>query len=323
MSKKARVQFIDVARGIAIILMIIGHGLDKGIARDIIFSFHMPLFIIISGLFYKEKTFKEEFKDLFFKLFIPMSIAIIVVTMIKKVPDIGFYKSYIDSLKTIFVGWNYEYKIHYSVGKVEELWFIYSLITIRLLFLINKKVSKKNELLLLLLVLGETYLGYLLGIRGYFLPWCFDISLASMIFYYFGYLLDKYKVLDKLISNYLLLLIILVIWIVGIKYNPIELAVRIYPNGLWSYITAICGSIIIIKISKIIDTYLDYIPYFLSWCGKNSLYILIGHYGEMNLIKYDLIKNKSLLIYLKICISFTFGAIIMSIYKLIDIIKKH
>ena len=45
-----RIQWVDIAKGITIILMIIGH---TGIPRSIsnwIFSFHMPLFFIMSGL---------------------------------------------------------------------------------------------------------------------------------------------------------------------------------------------------------------------------------------------------------------------------------
>lgn len=40
---KKRVKYFDIARGIAIILMIVGHTLDFGWKRNLIFSFHMPL----------------------------------------------------------------------------------------------------------------------------------------------------------------------------------------------------------------------------------------------------------------------------------------
>ena len=49
---KKRVKYFDIARGITIILMIVGHTLSFGWKRNLIFSFHMPLFIIISGMFF-------------------------------------------------------------------------------------------------------------------------------------------------------------------------------------------------------------------------------------------------------------------------------
>ena len=59
---KKRIEYIDIARGIAIILMVIGH-VVSGYKRAIIFSFHMPLFIIISGFFFKPgRNIKEEIK---------------------------------------------------------------------------------------------------------------------------------------------------------------------------------------------------------------------------------------------------------------------
>ena len=74
-SKKAnnRIEYIDIARGIAIILMVIGHVVDQGWKREVIFSFHMPLFIIASGLFYKDKSLKENIKNIFACLFIKSS----------------------------------------------------------------------------------------------------------------------------------------------------------------------------------------------------------------------------------------------------------
>ena len=52
-----RNQFYDVMRGVAILLVVIGHGIqygysdyDNNILFRIIYSFHMPLFMFISGL---------------------------------------------------------------------------------------------------------------------------------------------------------------------------------------------------------------------------------------------------------------------------------
>ncbi len=49
---KKRINYIDIARGIAIILMILGHIVPPGTIRKIIFSFHMPLFVIVIGYFF-------------------------------------------------------------------------------------------------------------------------------------------------------------------------------------------------------------------------------------------------------------------------------
>ena len=48
--KGKRIEWIDVSKGITIILMMIGHYVPYGSqVRNFIFAFHMPLFFILSG----------------------------------------------------------------------------------------------------------------------------------------------------------------------------------------------------------------------------------------------------------------------------------
>ena len=82
-SKKSRIEYLDIARGIAIILMVIGHVIGNGWKRDLIFSFHMPLFIIVSGMFFKEKRFKDFIVNTIKKLIIPYVLAVLIVDVVK------------------------------------------------------------------------------------------------------------------------------------------------------------------------------------------------------------------------------------------------
>ena len=47
---KERLNYIDRAKGILIILMVIGHVWQSGFVFDTIYTFHMPGFFIISGM---------------------------------------------------------------------------------------------------------------------------------------------------------------------------------------------------------------------------------------------------------------------------------
>ena len=55
-----RIEWIDIAKGIGIILVVIGHISQIEVLNDIIYSFHMPLFFIISGYLYKRKFYKGK-----------------------------------------------------------------------------------------------------------------------------------------------------------------------------------------------------------------------------------------------------------------------
>jgi len=47
---KERLDYIDRARGVLIILMVIGHVWKSGFVFDVIYAFHMPAFFVISGI---------------------------------------------------------------------------------------------------------------------------------------------------------------------------------------------------------------------------------------------------------------------------------
>lgn len=53
---KPRTQWVDMAKGIAILLVVIGHfwdptGPEASLLLSVIYSFHMPLFIALAGIF--------------------------------------------------------------------------------------------------------------------------------------------------------------------------------------------------------------------------------------------------------------------------------
>lgn len=45
-------NYIDIAKGIGIILVILGHSGVNSEIKDFIYGFHMPLFFVISGYLY-------------------------------------------------------------------------------------------------------------------------------------------------------------------------------------------------------------------------------------------------------------------------------
>ena len=75
-SNKDRIQWVDVSRGIAIILVVFGHVIGNAqaaatisgtvwkIIHDIVYSFHMPLFFFISGCVNHKKGISDYKKCL-------------------------------------------------------------------------------------------------------------------------------------------------------------------------------------------------------------------------------------------------------------------
>lgn len=57
---RMRVDWIDLTKGIAIFLMVCGHTGLPGALSNWIWSFHMPLFFLMSGLLYKTDRYPSS-----------------------------------------------------------------------------------------------------------------------------------------------------------------------------------------------------------------------------------------------------------------------
>ncbi len=57
---KKRIEWVDVSKVLVIWLMVLGHILEKSgidsVARNMIYSFHMPFFFFVSGFLYNAKS---------------------------------------------------------------------------------------------------------------------------------------------------------------------------------------------------------------------------------------------------------------------------
>ena len=64
MSGKRRIEYIDIAKGIGIVLVVAGHLLDKeNRLYAYIYSFHMPLFFVLSGFLLELDRQSSDFSN--------------------------------------------------------------------------------------------------------------------------------------------------------------------------------------------------------------------------------------------------------------------
>lgn len=150
---KERYLHIDIARAIAIILVVVGHyqpdhsPLWHKEVIKIIYTFHMPLFLFISGYIYaatqKEIAYKDFIVKKFKRLMIPYFSTSVVIILVK-LAFAGILK--VDnevSLKAI-------YQVFYMpITAGYFLWFLYTLF---LIFTFVRFFKTANQRLLLLVI---------------------------------------------------------------------------------------------------------------------------------------------------------------------------
>ncbi len=135
LGKAARDAAIDIARGLAMILVIYGHALEiyfaKGPSFDFssfeqwraIYSFHMPLFFLISGLVHRKKGFRTVLTG--------SLMLMVIALMLHVIGWIAIYAGTIPeeaSLKTLVKPFLVGDGFHLSV-----MWFLYSLAMVQIL----------------------------------------------------------------------------------------------------------------------------------------------------------------------------------------------
>lgn len=129
---------IDVCKGIGIILMLIGHsavlmGNWSNLLFKIIYSFHMPLFFIISGYFFKPLSFKDNVKKSGRRLLIPYLFASLISILLVW---IIFPANVFSLIKGVFVGalGNYNSTINFWPYQAGAVWFLLALFVCKIVF---------------------------------------------------------------------------------------------------------------------------------------------------------------------------------------------
>ena len=160
---KERIEWIDIAKGITILLVIVGHGTINGVLRGIIFSFHMPLFFILSSITFRLSENRDMFVRKTERAFVHLMLAAIGIYFFRtllhmvqnysalQLSDLHALKDYLAERVNIFV---YGSGVATPVGdtRIPALgvpWFLIALFFGRTLFdYMHLKLKKTYSLLL-------------------------------------------------------------------------------------------------------------------------------------------------------------------------------
>lgn len=297
------IRWIDILKGIGIIMVVIGHSCPPdGLLAKIIFSFHMPLFFFVSGYLFNYWKYKSNFDEFIMnnirRLIIPSIITLLIVWLYSYIFLQNLFPNHlIDSFWMlminfcIFVGYPIDGQSFAS--PVGPMWFLACLFFSRLIF--YKALSIKNTTSLFLFVLVLTYIGVKMG-GAHVFPWSIDIAFVSTYFMLAGWLSRKYN-LFSVIKPWMLVGVS-VLWIYDITQGGISMNNREYLFPLISLNGAIAGTVfwgtICVYLDKLEERNNFFINKFinlLSYCGKNSLIILIFHTMDTGFFHFDLLFN--------------------------------
>lgn len=283
LNKNTRLAWIDIAKGIAIICTIIGHTVSYGSkVRNLIFSFHMPLFFLLAGYTMKSipleqipSATKKDFKRLIIPVFIMRGINILMMVFIDKESVIS---ALWQNAKTILWGNGNDYeliipKLSVEMQGVGVLWFLIALFWGKLAYRIFDNKVKNCRFVLLLMF---SLIGMLMGAIVRF-PQCVDMIPLIMLFMELGRFLRND--VDMSSKKWMLTgVLAFFIWsyFVCEKELYIEIATRQYPLLLVSALIACLGCVVAIQFSQAIEN--SKVSKVIINIGRNSLDLLCIHH---------------------------------------------
>lgn len=276
--KKNRIGYLDLAKGIGIILVVWAHA--RGPLQSYIYQFHMPFFFILSGLLYSEKS---SFKEYLWKktkgLYIPFVfwnlLFYVTKTIIRGSSALTILKN--AGLIVLTLSKDGEF--------MGATWFLGSLFLVSIFYKILDLVIKESKfkpLLILFIFASLTAIGF-----AKTFPYLTSRTLILGLFFAIGALVKKYKEYFKDVVGGITAVICLLMYIVIASFNSANMGKNEYSNPLLFVIGSILASYALIVFCKLFEEkvkVLQPVKRFIMFLGRRSLDILIWQFVAFRIV---------------------------------------
>jgi polysaccharide biosynthesis protein PslL len=286
-----RIEYLDIAKGIGILLVVLGHNDFEVISvfvQRLIYSFHMPLFFFLSGYFlntavpffeFVKKRFNSLLKPYLFTIFLiyfasvsfeKMGFNTAIQRTVKSLYGSGYYLDWVQLwfLPHLFVVSLYAFLFITLVGKLRNRWITWGLLLVTLAIALPFLSAFYP---FPLSVLGKNY--ELFG-----LPFSLDLVLVTGFFFILGHEVRQAST-EKTFDNGLILLATGgVVLLLNILFPyEIDFNIRLYESFLVNTTEAILGILFILALARQIERRTTRLASVLKYLGSISLIILLFH----------------------------------------------
>lgn len=296
---------MDIMKGIAIILMVMGH--SGFYYTSFIYLFHMPVFFMISGYLFKLKNDADisdlykyvlkKIKGIWLPAFIWSTVFICLNNFLL---NIGVYTNQPEEIlgkMSAIHGYMNVYEIikevikaFVMVGRTElggAFWFFTTLFGITVLcavidFILSKLVrnEKRKDMVHGVIATILCLMGWasnFLNITHITLP----VIFSCYILYFLGYILKKYAFGESICALWAIMafVILVIVYMLGGRYN---LGLNQYVNPLCMLLTSFSGWVLLSWLAERISN--SKRAYLFEVLGQNTLPIVIHHFWCFKLV---------------------------------------
>ena len=282
-----RLGYIDVARGIGIVCVMLGH-LGVEVIDRVVFTFHMPLFFLLSGYFINSDIIFPKFvKQKAKKLLVPYYVTGCLTCCLIALADIvrGLWDNIIPDFLSELIAMLYGvcFDVSDSIPGIGAIWFLWALFWAVILVKILSKCKNAAVYIVFAFIIS------CISSQNIWLPLSMQPGVCAAFFVYFGYYLKKLN-LEEYLNRWKLVLISIIVFcgeiLLGINVN---MSNNTYIYGPESVIGALLICYFILYISYIIYISFPKLRKILTFFGKNSLIVLCVHQIEMKVFPWSLV----------------------------------
>lgn len=249
-----RIEWIDWMKVLGIYLIVLGHFYSIG--EKFIYVFHVPLFFVISGILCKKESDSHLFwRKLWYNLAVPM--------LIMAALNFTFYcvlKFIYGTFEPIIIYWFLRNAMFAMVSSFDNLWFVYTLILLKIIFQYCSSRTILYSLIIVMLAIAFLYNTLDFSAFPFFLnnPNCVINVCTAFPFFALGIFVSDYKLILNELNNKMKLVIISlcgflfvsVCWFYngGVGMHQCDYG----GNMLLFLLGGVSGSIIIFAVSKLL-----------------------------------------------------------------------
>ena len=253
---KDRNEYLDVVKGIAIILMIFAHCIVSGngdffskkelfwddILFKIIYSFHMPLFALVSGYLYYFTLEKYSLKNILIKK---------IKSFLHPIVIFGIYRYLLMRKSLLFKDMTLSKIYDFIFFLFDGYWFLWSILFITIIVLfVNKFFNDNIKVYIVFFLLTLIVSTRVLSLRIFLYP-----------FFVVGYFFCKHnKIIDRVKRN--------IICILGISSVVFICLLFLYNKNMYIYVSGMTIINPILNISSLEQIYIDLFRIIIGFVGS-------------------------------------------------------
>ena len=292
-----RIEYVDIARGIAIISVILGHLSNSSLNR-FVFTYHLPCFFIITGYFMSDKqSIKYFFLRKVRTLLVPYVFACAGIILCgtffafcKHGAEHALNTAEKWFLSSLF-GSGVKIDLFGGVSPIGALWFLWATLWGSLLLRFTLKLNSWARLSTIAL----TYIVAAWSTKHFWLPFSIQMGCCAALFMYVGYLIRQSQL--HLLGMPLEVkaawtIFAFCVWYAFVRdFKSFWLVQFDTGRGIIDIFGSLCASYCIFLLSWQIGLRLSRIGSLLAYIGKYSILILCVHIIELNTFPWSVIMS--------------------------------